>query len=94
MKDGSGKEFFMKNRSADNSSEDIRICKNRFRPGMFGPEPCMMYEMDGCDARDISCSCYEPETEEDYPCTPSSTAGDYGPGNPWDAPGMSIRDFI
>lgn len=30
--------------------------------------------------------------EERY--TPSSTAGDYGPSNPWDAPGMSIRDFI
>lgn len=26
--------------------------------------------------------------------TPSSTNGDYGPSNPWDAPGMSIRDFI
>lgn len=24
----------------------------------------------------------------------SCTADDYGPGNPWDAPGMSIRDFI
>lgn len=24
----------------------------------------------------------------------SSTCGDYSPGNPWDAPGMSIRDFI
>ncbi len=34
----------------------------------------------------------EPEDEEDY--TPSSTMGDYGPGNPWDAPGMSIRDFL
>jgi len=30
--------------------------------------------------------------EEEY--TPSCTAGDYGPGNPWDAPGMSIHDFI
>ena len=30
--------------------------------------------------------------EEHY--TPSSTMGDYGPGNPWDAPGMSIRDFL
>ncbi len=82
------------NRSADRRSEDIRKCKNRIRPGMFGPEPCMMYEMDECDARDMYCSCYEPETEEDYHYTPSSTAGDYGPGNPWDAPGMSIRDFI
>lgn len=26
--------------------------------------------------------------------TPSSTGRDYGPGNPWDAPGMSIKDFI
>lgn len=26
--------------------------------------------------------------------TPSSTYGDYGPSNPWDAPGMSVRDFI
>ena len=24
----------------------------------------------------------------------SSYNGDYGPGNPWDAPGMSVRDFI
>jgi hypothetical protein len=31
-------------------------------------------------------------SEERY--TPSSTAGDYSPGNPWDAPGMSVKDFI
>ena len=24
----------------------------------------------------------------------SSTAKDYSPSNPWDAPGMSIKDFI
>lgn len=24
----------------------------------------------------------------------SSTNGDYSPSNPWDAPGMSINDFI
>lgn len=24
----------------------------------------------------------------------SSTDGDYGPSNPWDAPGMSVSDFI
>ena len=29
--------------------------------------------------------------EEDYP---SASARDYGPLNPWDAPGMSIKDFI
>ena len=30
--------------------------------------------------------------EEEY--VPSSSRRDYGPGNPWDAPGMSVRDFI
>ena len=35
----------------------------------------------------------EPEYEaEGY--TPSATHGDYSPSNPWDAPGMSIHDFI
>ena len=32
--------------------------------------------------------------DEGEPYTPSSYHGDYSPGNPWDAPGMSIRDFI
>ncbi len=32
--------------------------------------------------------------DEDEEYCPSSTAGDYGPGNPWDTPGMSIKDFI
>ena len=40
----------------------------------------------------------EDESENTVLCedryTPSSTARDYGPSNPWDAPGMSIRDFI
>ena len=31
---------------------------------------------------------------EDEEYIPSSTNGDYGPGNPWDAPGMSPSDFI
>lgn len=31
--------------------------------------------------------------EEEY-YSPSSTNGDYSPSNPWDAPGMSIHDFI
>ncbi len=34
--------------------------------------------------------------EADYNerCTPCATCRDYGPSNPWDAPGMSINDFI
>ncbi len=30
----------------------------------------------------------------DCPDAPSSTAGDYSPSNPWNAPGMSVQDFI
>ena len=33
----------------------------------------------------------EPEWEREYT---SCTARDYSPSNPWDAPGMSVRDFI
>lgn len=35
---------------------------------------------------------FEEENEEEY--TPSSTGGDYSPSSPWDAPGMSVSDFI
>ena len=35
----------------------------------------------------------EIEEDEDH-YTPSSTNRDYGHSNPWDAPGMSIKDFI
>jgi hypothetical protein len=34
----------------------------------------------------------EEECNDEY--VPSSTNGDYSPSNPWDAPGMSISDFI
>lgn len=33
-------------------------------------------------------------SEDDEEYVPSSTNGDYSPGNPWDAPGMSPSDFI
>ena len=39
------------------------------------------------DTEDLE-ECYE----EQY--VPSAENGDYGPSNPWDAPGMSIKDFI
>lgn len=32
--------------------------------------------------------------EEDEEYIPCAENGDYSPSNPWDAPGMSIRDFI
>lgn len=42
--------------------------------------------------QDLKCDVEENSYEEEY--YPSSTNGDYSPSNPWDAPGMSIRDFI
>lgn len=35
-----------------------------------------------------------PYDDEDKHYIRSSTNGDYSPSNPWDAPGMSINDFI
>lgn len=40
----------------------------------------------------IFCDDFEDAVEEDN--YSSSTAGDYSPSCPWNAPGMSIRDFI
>lgn len=76
-------------------------CKNRCYEGWLGIENCMGYEM--ClteqEEKDTAYGCdnYEEGTPDcfckgEY-CS-SSTYGDYGPSNPWDAPGMSIRDFI
>ncbi len=45
-------------------------------------------ELDAAETIEANTDWYEDEY------IPSSTAGDYGPSNPWDAPGMSISDFI
>lgn len=36
----------------------------------------------------------EDEESDDDEYVPSAENGDYSPSNPWDAPGMSIHDFI
>ena len=77
-------------------------CKNRAFRGLYGmPDYCLDYAMTHNEEEEINvandCTLYERGTpsclEQDEGC-PSSTNRDYGPGNPWDAPGMSIRDFI
>jgi hypothetical protein len=43
------------------------------------------------------CERYEegkPDCMVEHEYCASATNGDYSPSNPWDAPGMSIRDFI
>ena len=77
-------------------------CKNRACYGWMGIDFCIDYEMATTDGEEIeaakNCPNYEKGTpdcfirDDDY--CPSATAGDYSPSNPWDAPGMSIRDFI
>lgn len=77
-------------------------CKKRVFFGFMGmTECCWGYEMTSTEDEEIEmaadCGNYEegkPECLEDDEYCPSSTNGDYGPGNPWDAPGMSIKDFI
>lgn len=91
----------------EKGEKDMRKCGNcRYRMDDYGgawmPEACMGYEMAVNEAEEIEtakgCERYEEGTpacmEEDDDYCPSATAGDYGPSNPWDAPGMSIRDFI
>ena len=65
-------------------------------------EGCMDYEMATTEEDEIiaaaDCGKYEFGTpkclERDDEYTPSATNGDYGPSCPWNAPGMSVRDFI
>ncbi len=74
-------------------------CKHRAFTSWSGIDYCMGYEMEGTedDPGLGVCGRYEegkPDCYDEEHYCPSATAGDYGPGNPWDAPGMSIRDFI
>jgi recombination DNA repair RAD52 pathway protein len=46
------------------------------------------FDIDGVRSED------EEFDEDDEEYAPSAENGDYSPGNPWDAPGMSIHDFI
>ena len=76
-------------------------CKYRFFSGWDGLTSCIDYEMATTEKEEIesakNCPKYEegtPSCLEDNEYCPSATNGDYSPSNPWDAPGMSVRDFI
>ena len=76
-------------------------CKERLSRSWSGEiEYCPTYEAISAEdeaeyAKD--CPYYEYDnpsyTDEDDYC-PSATRGDYSPSCPWNAPGMSIKDFI
>lgn len=46
------------------------------------------------EEHDIPYYCGACMDEDDDEYVPSAENGDYSPSNPWDAPGMSISDFI
>ena len=76
-------------------------CKFRAFSSWSGVDYCLGYEMTLTDEEEMveaaMCSEYEkgtPECFDEEERYTSSTNGDYSPGNPWDAPGMSVRDFI
>lgn len=52
------------------------------------------YVMDFYEEMDALSNEYDDDLEDNDDYVPSSTNGDYSPSNPWDAPGMSIHDFI
>ena len=54
---------------------------------------CPLVEMKVVDRVSDACTSFVSSHKEEEYC-PSATNRDYGPGNPWNAPGMSIRDFI
>lgn len=81
-------------------TEKERMCSNcKFRRyeycGDYGY--CMDYEISN-DIRETAKNCilyeYQNPDVEDDDYMPSATAGDYSPTCPWNAPGMSISDFI
>ena len=78
-------------------------CKYRAFGSMFGVDYCLDYEMACTEEDEIKAASDCPKYEEGTPAClerdedgyySSATNGDYGPSNPWDAPGMSIKDFI
>lgn len=59
------------------------------------PEYCIDYEMKGsCCAKRCRRFKYKKPVEECDDRYASACRGDYSPSHPWDAPGMSISDFI
>lgn len=79
----------------DNTTETE--CKRKCKEcGRYFKDPhnlCYLAEIDEVNGDTDACENFEKSYDEDEYC-PSATNGDYSPSNPWDASGMSIRDFI
>ena len=76
-------------------------CKHRAYSSWSGIDYCMWYEIATTEGDEMveaaMCGRYEkgtPDCYADDEYCPSATGGDYSPSSPWNAPGMSVRDFI
>ena len=76
-------EFYV---DANNEEE----AKENFEQGLMSGE----FDFSGGFVDDTDYSIEEDKDDHHYHYTPSAENGDYSPSNPWDAPGMSIKDFI
>lgn len=67
------------------------LCEYCGREGSEECDNCIVLSLRD-DAQEEYDSAEEEDDEDHY--VRSSTCRDYGPSNPWDAPGMSVKDFI
>ena len=81
------KKWYTVSFQAKMSEEDVRAMNKCFYKTMADS-----MQITECCALDIDDDCEQDDEDEEY--IPSATNGDYSPSNPWDAPGMSISDFI
>ena len=59
-----------------------------------GIEEACRYMADVAELSDSEAEYFGLDMEQYRDAAPSSTGSDYSPSNPWDAPGMSVSDFI
>lgn len=67
-----------------------REAQEAFEQGMMDGA----FDFSDGDVDEADYSIAECDDKYHYHYTPSAENGDYSPGNPWDAPGMKMSDFI
>jgi hypothetical protein len=55
---------------------------------------CYLAEIEEVNSKTKACERFRQNCDCEKEYCPSATNGDYSPSNPWDAPGMSMRDFF
>lgn len=79
------------------SRSRLKELADKFKDGLMqdDEESAMEYFIEECEMEDYELEFFGIGTEsEEDEYIPSAENGDYSPSNPWDTPGMSIRDFI